>query len=462
MSILHLEGAIPGEILGTTSYQTQTNYIPLNMYDPREGEVRDITNSPDSTASLNGIMNLVEVDVGHLQQWLANKLCTTSTTPSSCPSGALAWNNSGYILYISDRRGNCNQTNAQPCSGSVGTDTPYFGNEDIINPSSGTGTPNGTMDTAAAGTGSCPAGGSPCAIEDVVGDGVFRTYGAYPHPLAIDSNATWAKNMISAMGPYSATNPAFERVTTASGGPCNTASAGCQAQKNSVIMFRRAVRLMDGVLGNLPPLSVATTAPCPNASAGYPSGGGFSVASEGPVYIQGDYNANYNDSFSSDPSGTCHVPAAVFADAVTLLSNNWTDTETFQYPTNMSGRPKTTDNTSFRVAVISGKNNSFPLPTFTSPAAPPDDFGTDGGTHNFLRYIENWNTQLNYLGSLVSFYIAVQGTGVYKCCNTVYNAPTRNFAYDTDFTNMGSLPPGTPRFTDVNALSYQQAVLATQ
>jgi hypothetical protein len=112
------------------------------------------------------------------------------------------------------------------------------------------------------------------------------------------------------------------------------------------------------------------------------------------------------------------------------------------------------------MAIIGGKNNSFTRPTF-SPT-PPQDFGTDGGTHNFLRYIEDWSTPLNYLGSMVSFYISRQATGVYKCCSTVYNPPTRNYKFDTDFQNIGKLPPGTPRFTDVNALSFQQAILSTQ
>jgi hypothetical protein len=233
------------------------------------------------------------------------------------------------------------------------------------------------------------------------------------------------------------------------------------AQKNGVVVFRHAVRLMDASLGKLPPLNAATLATCPNAQvpAAFPSLGGFSLASENPVYIQGDYNALASvGAWSPDPSGKCHVPSAVYADAVTLLSNNWVDGEDLAFPTNVGGRPGTS-NTFWRVAIIGGKNNSFPLPTY-SPA-PRADFGTDGGTHNFLRFIENWGSTANYLGSMVSFYIARQATGVYKY-DVVYAAPTRAFNYDTDFTNITSLPPGTPRFTDVNALSYEQSVLASQ
>ena len=38
----------------------------------------------------------------------------------------------------------------------------------------------------------------------------------------------------------------------------------------------------------------------------------------------------------------------------------------------------------------------------------------------------------------------------------------RNHSFDTDFTNINTIPPGTPRFSDVNALSYKQAILPSQ
>src|SRR2546427_9298428 len=91
----------------------------------------------------------------------------------------------------------------------------------------------------------------------------------------------------------------------------------------------------------------------------------------------------------------------------------------------------------------------------------PNDFGTDGGTHNFLRYVENWGGQtLNYSGSLVSLYFNRQAVGSYKCCNTVYGAPTRAYAFDVTFLIPASLPPGTPRFRDINNLSFRQTIRA--
>jgi hypothetical protein len=218
-----------------------------------------------------------------------------------------------------------------------------------------------------------------------------------------------------------------------------------------VIFFRRALRLINGTVGNLPALAQAN---CSSTTAG-----GFTVAAENPIYVQGDYNANANGTGGfTDTATQCHVPSAVVGDAVTVLSNSWNDVNSFNNPTNPGGRSGSTS--WYRMAVMAGKNNSFPNPTY-SPA-PAADFGTDGGAHNFLRMIESWGGTLNYRGSLASFYTSVQGTGVYKCCNTVYSPPTRAFAFDTDFQNIGLLPPSTPRFTDVNALSYQQAILPSQ
>jgi hypothetical protein len=63
---------------------------------------------------------------------------------------------------------------------------------------------------------------------------------------------------------------------------------------------------------------------------------------------------------------------------------------------------------------------------------------------------------VNYRGSIATFYYSRQATGVYKCCDNVYGAPTRNFAFDTDFLDPDNLPPLTPMFRDINALGFIQ------
>jgi len=443
-SIVHLEEAGPGPTypssypLSTNGLATTaTNFVPINLYDAREGEVRD-TSGP-TTSSLNGIMNLVEIDVRNLQQWFAGNIGA---------SGTQALNNggNGYILYVSDRRmnsctGTCPQGSLTSPYPITPPETGEFGNEDIINPGSTNGTPNGTLDPP----------------ENLDGDGNLYTYGATPHPISTPI-VNGSNNWTTFVNSMPATNPAFKRIT------------GSQAQKNSVVIFRRAVRLVNGTLGNLPPLAAAQANPCSGGTAG-----GFTVAAENPIYVQGDYNASVANHFN-DAAPLCHVPAAVLGDAVTLLSNNWTpgaqsgftsgDANSFAYPTVPNcNNDRCATETWYRMAVLGGKTISFsPLPSWCPSGH--YDCGTDGGTHNFLRYIEDWsNTTLNYYGSLASFHYSRQATGIYKCCyspGTVYQPPTRNYAFDTDFQNISKLPPGTPRFTDVNALSYQQSVLASQ
>jgi hypothetical protein len=217
-------------------------------------------------------------------------------------------------------------------------------------------------------------------------------------------------------------------------GTLPNATVSClKARANWVSGPRHGVRLVNGALGSLPVR--------PDNSLG-----GFTLAVEEPAYILGNYNAD-NAGFG-DP----HAESAVMGDTVTLLSNNWKDINSFTSPASVAGRVATTSY--YRVAIATGKNMNFPQPTF---GGVPQDFGTDGGVHNFLRYLENWGgSTLNYRGSMVSLFYSQYATGVFKCCGTVYSPPTRNYAFDTDFLDLSQLPPGTPKFRDVVNVGFQQ------
>ena len=139
----------------------------------------------------------------------------------------------------------------------------------------------------------------------------------------------------------------------------------------------------------------------------------------------------------------------MIADAVTMLSNNWQDAGatgsstngSLLNPTNPGGQsvPAQTPNriavtSYYRVAVAGGKTIAF-----TNTAQNPEfSFGMDGGIHNFLRFLEDWGgvaaagaqQQLFYKGSLVSLYWNTYATGTFKCCNTVYNPPDRQYTFD--------------------------------
>jgi hypothetical protein len=185
--------------------------------------------------------------------------------------------------------------------------------------------------------------------------------------------------------------------------------------------------------------------------------GGFTVASENPVYVLGDYNSNSTDPFWSggaDASG--HSAAAVIGDAVTVLSNNWVDLNSMTGVPTQAATYRPASTTYYRTAIAGGKNMSFPFPSWENST--DYGFGTDGGVHNFLRFLEDWSgSTLNYGGSLVSLYYATYNTGLFKCCTySVYQPPTRNYIFDSDFTVPQGLPPGTPLFRDVDSLGYRQ------
>jgi hypothetical protein len=155
-----------------------------------------------------------------------------------------------------------------------------------------------------------------------------------------------------------------------------------------------------------------------------------------------------------------HAASAVIADAVTVLSNSWSDLASMSNDPTLPKGNRTASTTHYRVAIAAGKPLAFPFPSWETGGN--YGFGTDGGVHNFLRFLEDWQTPaatLNYGGSLVSLYYSTYNTGVFKCCTySVYQPPIRNYIFDQDFTVPAGLPPGTPMFRDVESLSYRQVL----
>lgn len=401
-AIIMLQQMAPG---AASQVGNPNAFYPINFYDTREGEMRDANNG----CAVNGIMNAVEVNVGNLALWLAGK------GPYGGDPGLSVnyTNENGYILYFSDHRGmladpnpsNGGQTPAGIISGESGL-------EDVVNSTQplASSTPDGILE---------PVTYYNYSPEDVDQNGVLDNWGGKNIGYGFGVNTT-------NLNPYQTTS-------------CNTTGL-----TNAVTGARHVLKLVAGG-GNAAGTSYLPVRPDN-------SQGGFTVASENPVYVQGNYNSSVADPvWTGGTNATPHAAAAIIADAVTLLSNNWTDANSLNNPTNMGGRGAAT--TYYRMAVSGGKNIPFPIPAWGAS----NDFGTDGGLHNFLRYLENWGGQtLYYDGSLVSMYYSEYDTGTFKCCTTVYSPPTRSYAFDTLFLNPANLPPGTPMFQDVVNLSYHQ------
>jgi hypothetical protein len=414
----------------TGAASTQYNWIPINFYDSREGEPRDAGTRGGTLCGPAGVMNAVELDVGNLWLWLQ----AAPGTPFAGGAGPLvnSTKDKGYILYFSDHRGMI----ADP-------DPPYLGTmagssllEDVINSGSALGQPDG-------------------ALEPIV-------YYAYS-PEDVDQSGTLnqqgAQNLGAGFGVTAAnvSQPYYISGVTA-GISCPTTAA-----VNLVTGPRHAIRLVDGGM------NAAAVSYVPGTNIVQANSIGFTVASEEPVYVLGDYNSGPSDPlWAGGNNNTQHAAAAIIADSVTLLSNppspatlpvanrGWTDAGSFNFPGDVTSAATTRkgNNSYYRLAIAAGKSIPFPQPAWGG-----QDFGTDGGMHNFLRYLENRGANgatVNYAGSLISMYYSQYATGTFKCCNVVYGAPTRNYFFDTLFLNPANLPPGTPMFQDVVSLSYHQ------
>ena len=115
------------------------------------------------------------------------------------------------------------------------------------------------------------------------------------------------------------------------------------------------------------------------------------------------------------------------------------------------------------MAILAGVAGTFPQPGGSTTATVPQDFGTDGGVHNFLRYIEDWNgsTSTTRVPSS-SCTTAGRPTALTSAAATVYSPPSRGYNFDTDFLDPIKLPPRTPLFRDVNTTGWTRLMLSSQ
>ena len=442
------------------------DFWPMVLFDTREGTLRDVNpgGSVGAAPAINysqmvtpgGVMHYVEVDAGNVAKWLGGTIPGSghlSYDPLTAPND--------YTVYVSDRRGNwvngATLPGPWPPLSPSTNETGEYGFEDFVNSSTASGCPDKSVETA--------------EDLDLLGPGVLFVYGQDPgHALqAASPLPPYPQGGTPWVGGYSplpgVSNPGT--VTSGAGANVFTAYPGCnvtnnpsgsslwpgvyiihanEARENPTFFFRRAVKIVDGAL--------LQTGPCPGTAGAAVVNCGLTIAAENPIYLQGDFNANSAGNGFNDP----HVATSVVGDAVTVLSNNWNDVNSFSSPFSQNNRGASS--TWYRAAIVAGKGFSFQQPVGYGTG---QDFGTDGGVHNFLRYIENWGGQnLNYLGSLISLYESRQAIAVFKCCTTVYSPPNRAYTFDNEFLQPQLLPPRTPLFRDVNTTGFTQLLLPQQ
>jgi hypothetical protein len=439
--------------------QYGTDYWPNVLFDTREALLQD----PGSPMGANvnnklpvaGAMYYVELDVANLASWFLND-ATGSTAFNG--TGTENANGAGYSVYFSDRRSEQLDDQNPPASVSptgAAALTGGFGWEDNVNfvnnVSAANGCPNGRLDQG----------------EDVESDynngvsentsSTLKTYGNILNPPVgtaptmlwpVVVGGTITGTQLGTVSALTSSVLSNNPNCTSQGKNWPLAAQPQDLRENPPIFFRRALKIVNGSTINITGWKTCNSVPC-----------GLTIVSENPVYLQGDYN---NPGLNTGFTGT-GVGAAVIADSFTWLSDDWNDVNSFAWPylsvvANWDGR-EVFHNVTYRLAVASGKG----IPFENTNGTIYQDFGTDGGAHNFLRQLEDWNgNTLYYEGSIVSMWYSHQGVGIYKCCNNVYNPPSRGYQFDNNFLTPNDLPPLTPMLRVVNTIGATQVIIPTE
>lgn len=186
---------------------------------------------------------------------------------------------------------------------------------------------------------------------------------------------------------------------------------------------------------------------------------GLSVATNAAVYTVGHFNAD--GTLQADLSDMTtpeanEVPAAIIADAVSILSSAWdtTDFVTGQVvpagdiTSNSSSRPNA-NHTEVSAALLTGIVST----TGTSNSQ------YSGGVENYPRFHERWSGKsLRYRGSIVALFESEVATGTWH--QSKYGAPRREWGFNSMFGSQRRYPPGTPIIRTFRRLDYRDITKA--
>ncbi|MEO8031139.1 MAG: hypothetical protein ABJC74_14835 [Gemmatimonadota bacterium] len=166
----------------------------------------------------------------------------------------------------------------------------------------------------------------------------------------------------------------------------------------------------------------------------------FTVATDAPMYIWGNYN-----------NALVWHPSALMGDAITFLSNDWLDAPhaAFAYTA--------TVNPMYVNAAIAAGHSATPCDWQVGGCSSPP-YG--GGLENFPRFLEDWGGSssgrtMHYRGSLVSLFESAKANLHLWSWRGYYNAPQRDWQFDLRFQDPSNLPPGTPNAGSVAQIAFR-------
>jgi hypothetical protein len=125
--------------------------------------------------------------------------------------------------------------------------------------------------------------------------------------------------------------------------------------------------------------------------------------------------------------------AAVIADAVNLLSNDWEKNSTWSGDGKKDkGELPKASATTYNAAMITGADATV-------------GSSYSGGFENLPRFHEDWGSvSCKIRGSFVNIFKSQIATGKWVYGGDHYTAPNRDWDYDPSFNDLSKLPPYTP------------------
>jgi len=158
---------------------------------------------------------------------------------------------------------------------------------------------------------------------------------------------------------------------------------------------------------------------------------GLTVSTGRPLYVQGDYNELSDANLGTGDTSQTR-PASLVGDAITILSDGWTDKNSTQ-PVGSRVAMNTTVNAAFLTGVVETTKDHY-----------------SGGMENFPRFLETWGViKFTYNGSMVKMFPSLYATAAWNNNGDIYGPPTRNWAYDVNFEDVNKIPPITPSLQKV-------------
>ncbi|MCK5849360.1 MAG: pilus assembly PilX N-terminal domain-containing protein [Kiritimatiellae bacterium] len=160
---------------------------------------------------------------------------------------------------------------------------------------------------------------------------------------------------------------------------------------------------------------------------------GISIASDLPIYIEGNYNTNSTKT------------SLVAGDAVTLLSSEWQDARS-----TLDKNNRIPADTKYNTVIMTGNAETS-----------TGDY--NGGLENVLRFQENWGKsprkKVTFRGSIIDLWYAENASGKWIYGN-YYTAPTRDWGYDDIYRLQA--PPGMTRVFGVEEILWTRTTWAAE